>query len=190
MGQILTEDIKSSNVFNVGGITQIWLLDMRNFEGYLFSNDDLYSVSYVEAIAKRKPFLYLGHVNESSFTESYSNGYYSQQLNSFIHTVEALKTADLQIARSGKFIVVFVTTQCKAYTFGGDNGVSFLFNQTSGQTGETSGYSIQLKAVSNYPLFEVNPDVLKTKVLGSEKGLYITTQHSNNSTENYIIEIL
>lgn len=190
MGQILSESIWSSNVFNVGGITQIWLLDTNDFHAYRFTNDDLYSANYVEAIGKTKPFLQLGHVNESNFTESYSNGYYSQQLNTFIHTLEAFKTSDLQIARSHKYLVVFVTTQGKAYTFGADNGASFSFSQTSGQTGETSGYSILLKTVSSYPLFEVDPDVLKTKVLGSESGQYMVTQNSNNSTDNYIIEIL
>ncbi len=162
----LTKNIKASCKYNPGGISEIYLLDIRDFITYRFREDNLFDKPFVEAIYRpyNATYISLGVVQESNFTENKdANGTYKQSLSTFVHTLEADKLENLLIAEASHYIVVFKTLQDTWFTFGSNKGASFSFSQLTGQTGETNGYNITISADSIYPLFEAADDVLTFK---------------------------
>jgi len=158
----LIQNIKHTCLYNPGGISEIYLLDIRDFVSYTFTGDALYNTCYADRINRYEysKYIVLSQVSESNFTESGDSGLYKQQFTSFVGTIEAAKTADLLLASANKYLVIFRNMQGKVYTFGQDGGASVSFTQISGQVGETAGYQVTISKESVYPLFELNPDAL------------------------------
>ncbi|NDV69279.1 ribosome-inactivating family protein [Dysgonomonas sp. 25] len=175
-------DILHTGSYNNGGITEIWLLDIRDFVSYRFRDDGLYNSCYVEKINSRNDFIQLGAVDESYFTETQSNGLYRQELWTYVRTVEGTKSADLLAASLHNYLVVFRNTQGRTYCFGSDGGASLTFGQQSGKVGEVTGYQITLNKESAFPLFELNPDGYNTvNVLGTEAEQAVLTENGMNT---------
>lgn len=152
----LTKNIKHSCEYSPGGIKEILLLDIRDFGGYRFKDDNLYNECYVESIGMRsEEYIHLDVVNESNFTETKANNSYKQELTTFVRNLEGQKTADLLLANSNKYLVLFKTYNNRVFAFGSDGGAALNFTQVTGQLGESSGYNITLQKESVYPLFEV-----------------------------------
>lgn len=158
----LIHNIKHKCTYNPGGLSEIYLLDIRDFISYKFSDDSLFNVCYADNIIKYEDsrFIVLSEVSESNYTESGNAGLYTQQLTTFVGTIEAEKTSDLLLASVNKYLIVFRNLQGKYYTFGQDGGASVSFTQITGQVGETAGYQVTITKDSVYPLFELNPDAL------------------------------
>lgn len=153
-------------MYNPGGISGIYLLDIRDFVAYRFREDGLYQKAYVEAIYRSPSavFFRIEHVNESHFTEEKrKDGVYAQTLGTFVHTLDAQKLEALLVVGVNRYVVVFRTMQDTWFTFGSDGGVSVEFTQITGQAGETNGYAVSLNKESVYPLFEAEKDVLEFK---------------------------
>jgi len=161
----LVQNIKHSCEYNPGGISEIYLLDIRDFVNYRFRDDKLYDTCYVDKITKYEDakYIVLSEVSESNFTESSDSGLYNQQLTSFVGTIEASKTSGLLTASANKYLVIFRNMQQKVYAFGHDGGAAVAFAQVTGQMGETAGYQVTITKSSQYPLFELNPDVLSDR---------------------------
>lgn len=161
----LTKNIKASCAYNPGGISEIHLLDIRDFIAYRFTEDHLYERPFADAIFRDKDseFISIESVQESSFSETKKDDTYEQQLTTFVHTLEAKKLERLLLAAVNRYIVVFKTMQGTWFTFGSAAGASLEFGQISGQVGETNGYSLTLSADSIYPLFEAAGDILDFK---------------------------
>jgi len=159
----LFKNIKASCLYNPGGISRIYLLDMQDFITYRFKEDKLYQKSYVEAIIKELGFRFIEFesVDESNFTEEKKKGVYTQTLSTFVHTLEAEKLENLLLASSRRFIVIFSTMQDTWFTFGLEKGATVDFTQITGQVGESNGYGITISAESIYPLFETNENAIK-----------------------------
>ena len=174
----LIKNIKHSCEYNPGGIKEIYLLDIRDFKTYLFRNDELYENCFVDRIFKEDTeYINLDIVSESTFNETHENGIYKQQLTTFVGTLSHEKTADLLLAKANKYLIAFRTNQDNIYTFGSDGGASVNFTQSSGQTGETSGYSITITKDSVFPLFEVDANKFnKLLVLGTENNIIVSTE--------------
>lgn len=185
----LTDNIVSPHIYNIGGISEIWLLDINDFISFKFKDDDLYDNCYIEAISKDGTFIELGRVNESNLTSSYSDGIYRTTLNTFIHSLNSSQESHLLKVRESKCLVIIRTLHSKYFAFGSDGGATLTYNPQSGQNGDVHGYVIQLEKRSIYPLFEIDPEAMKTKVLGSEATLYIITENNNKTDTNYLIEI-
>lgn len=174
-------DILHTGSYNNGGITEISLLDIRDFVSYQFRDDGLYENCYVEKINARNNFIGLSVVDESYFTETQSNGLYRQELSTYVRTVEGDKSADLLKASQNNYIVVFHNSQGKAYCFGSDGGASLTFGQQSGKVGEITGYQITLNKESIFPLFEINPNGYnQTHVLATEIRREVLTEDGRN----------
>lgn len=161
----LLKNIKASCLYNPGGISEIHLLDIRDFVSYRFADDNLYEKAYVEAIYRNyeSEYISLESVAESNFTEEKQKGIYNQTLSTFVHTLDAEKLESLLLAEANRYVIVFRTLQDTWFTFGQDGGASLEFTQATGQTGETNGYAVAIKMESNYPLFEAAADVLSFK---------------------------
>lgn len=155
----LLKNIKHNCEYNAGGILSIYLLDIRDFIAYQFKDDKLFNQCFVEAIKISTPdYISLDSVDESNFTETQDNGVFKQELSTFIGTLEGDKTANLLVANSNKYVIVFQNSQGRAFSFGSDGGASISFSQITGQLGESSGYSITINKQSIYPLFEIDID--------------------------------
>lgn len=155
----LIQNIKHNCQYNAGGIKNIYLLDIRDFISYKFSDDRLYNECLVEEINISAPnYLELDIIDTSNFSESKDNDIYRQSLTTFIRSLNAEKTASLLLASSNKYLIIFRTTEGKTFCFGSDGGASISFTQLSGQLGESSGYSVSIEKSSIYPLFEIDID--------------------------------
>lgn len=162
----ILNNIKASCTYNPGGISDIFLLDIRDFIAYRFTDDDLFHKSFVDAIFRpyEAQYIALETVEESNFTESKdAKGYYKQSLTTFVHTLKASKLEDLLLVEANHYIVVFKTLQNTWFTFGSEKGASLSFSQITGQSGEANGYNITITANSNHPLFETSDDILDFK---------------------------
>lgn len=161
----LIKDIKATCLYNPGGISDIYLLDIRDFITYRFKGDNLYENAYVDAIFREYDVKYMSlqSVDESNFTEEKSKGVYAQTLSTFVHTLDAEKLESLLLAEVNRYVVVFKTLQDTWFTFGSDGGASVKFTQITGQVGETNGYAVTITMESDYPLFEAAPDILSFK---------------------------
>ncbi|GAB6011730.1 hypothetical protein [Viscerimonas tarda] len=155
MNYTLANNIKSAAGYNVGGITHIWLLDISNFSAYKFANSNSSEQGIVESIVASSPFMELETVNESAFTEDYSDNVFRQKLNSFVYPLKANSLNKLLIAGNNKYLVAFRTPQGRFFAFGSDGGASISFTQQTGQMGEASGYAVSIVKNSIYPLFEI-----------------------------------
>ncbi|MDU1889532.1 MAG: hypothetical protein E6767_02475 [Dysgonomonas sp.] len=177
----LLQHIKHTFDYNPGGITNVYLLDIRDFKAYRFAEEGLFDKCYVQSILTPEPFLELDAVSESTFSESHENGIYKQELTTFVRTLSGTKLSNLLIAQSNRYLVAFRTSQGTVFTFGSDGGASLRFSQISGQMGETSGYQIVLSKNSVYPLFEVDASRFNTiPVLGTESKAMVITEDGKN----------
>lgn len=189
MAYKLTKGINNIEEYNLGGISNIWLLNIDDFIAYQFKDDSLHNSGYVDALYKNAPFLELGHVEETYLKETFGNGIYKQELSTFVRNLGQDILNWSQYAMSGKYLVIFRTMHDRYFTFGSDGGAKLSYSGQTGQIGEVNGIAIKLEKNSIYPMFEVNADTLKTKVLGSEFLSYMTTEKSDNINTNYLIEI-
>lgn len=167
----LIQNIKHSCEYNPGGITEIYLLGIDNFSSYLFKDNSLFDSCYVDRVLKKENSKYvrLDVVDESSFSESNSNGLFRQELTTFVRSLRHTKTADSLLAGTGRYVVFFRTPQGNVFSFGSDGGATFSFTQVTGKAGEASGYNITLSKNSIYPLFEVDATKFnKILLLGTE----------------------
>lgn len=179
----LIQDIKHSCDYNAGGITDIYLLDIRDFVNYQFKGDRLFNECLIELIKiKEVDYIKLDTVTESNFTETEENGVYKQTLSTFVGTLDYSKTSNLLLAKANKYLVVFSNSQGRLYSFGSDGGASVSFAQQSGQLGEVSGYSVTITKNSLYPLFEVDSDKFnKILVLGTENNMVVSTEEGQRA---------
>lgn len=178
----LLQNIKHNCDYNPGGISNLYLLDIRDFKAYYFTEGDLFDRCFVERIQTSEPFWEISAVNESTFVENQENGIYKQQLNTFIHTLKAEKLSDLLLAAANKYLVAFRTTQGLMYCFGSDGGATVSFSQLTGQTGEASGYQVTITKNSVYPLFETDASRFnKIPVLGTEDPRVVMTEDTKNA---------
>ena len=178
----LVKNITHSCEYNPGGITNIYLLDIRDFLSYRFSGRSLLEQCFVEKINTNEPFGEISAVNESSFAETFDRGIYKQELRTFVHTLTGEKSASLLLAQTHKYLIVFRNSQGRMYCFGSDGGASISFTQQTGQNSETSGYQIAISKQSVYPLIEIDPskfDVIE--VLGTENGIIVQTEDLKNA---------
>lgn len=161
----LLKDIKATCLYNPGGISAIYLLDIRDFITYRFKEDNLYQKAYVEAIYRDfdAEYMSLESVDESNFTEEKSKDVYNQTLSTFVHTLDAEKLESLLLAEANRYVIVFKTLQDTWFTFASDGGASVRFTQISGQMGEANGYAVTITMESDYPLFEAASDILSFK---------------------------
>lgn len=175
----LIEDIRHTCEYNGGGITEIYLLDIRDFLACEFRDDALYDSFFIDRILKEDtPYIVLDNVAESAFSETCDNGLYTQQLTTFVRTLDSVKTAGGVLAAMNKYLVVFRNTQGYVYAFGADGGAAFSFAQASGQAGQAAGYNITLSKSSVYPLFQVDETKFnKILVLGDESGRILMTEN-------------
>lgn len=189
MAYKLTKGIDNVPEYNLGGMSNIWLLNIDDFKAYQFRDDSLYNSGYVDEVYKSNPFIELGRVDETNLKETIGNGIYKQELNTFVRTMSEETLNWLQYAMLGRYLVIFRTMHDRFFTFGSDGGAKLSYSAQTGQIGDVNGTAIKLEKSSIYPMFEVNGDTLKTKVLGSEFLSYITTEKSDIINTNYLIEI-
>lgn len=155
----LIQNIKHNCEYNAGGIKNIYLLDIRDFISYKFSDDRLYNECMVEEINISAPnYLELDIIDTSNFSESPDNDIYRQSLTTFVRSLSSEKTANLLLVTSNKYLIIFRTNEGKTFCFGSDGGASVIFSQLTGQMGESSGYSVTIDKNSIYPLFEIDLD--------------------------------
>ncbi|MEN9918006.1 MAG: hypothetical protein RL662_442 [Bacteroidota bacterium] len=176
----LIKNIRSTCLYNPGGIAEIKLLDISDFFTYRFAQDSLYTHPFVDNIFRlpASQYINLETVSESNFTETQSNGLYKQSLSTFVHTLSADTLHSLLIAKDKRYLIVFRTLQNTYFTFGSDTGASLEFTQLSGQTGETNGYTISITATSAYPLFETHADALLLKYDSLYQPLFDTCEQA------------
>jgi hypothetical protein len=155
MNYTLANNLKSAAGYNVGGITHIWLLDISSFNTYKFAGNNSSGQGIVESIVASSPFIELEAVNESSFTEDYSDNVFRQKLNTFVYPLKANSLNNLLIAGNNKYLVAFRTLQGGFFAFGSDGGASISFTQQTGQMGEASGYAVSISKNSIHPLLEI-----------------------------------
>lgn len=178
MGCRLTQNIKHSCEYNPGGISNIFLLDIRDFVAFKFLGDKLFDQCYAQEILKQEDseFIQLGAVNESQFTESSQNGIYNQELKTFVRSLSAQNTSRLLLASTNRYLVIFKTYGGSLYSFGMDEGAKLSFTQISGQLGAASGYEITLSYSSLYPLIQLDDKILMLRLLATEDNKLVLTE--------------
>lgn len=182
----LISDIKHKCEYNSGGINKIYLLDIRDFQNYVFLEDGLYDSCFVERVKIRSPnYIEIDVVEEANFKESLDKGVYSQTLTSFVHSMEAIKTSGVNLSIRNKYLVVFETKKGHLFSFGSDSGASLNYNQQTGTVGEAEGYNITLSTLSKYPLFELASDAMKVYLLGAQDN----TNFILSENFSYLFEI-
>ena len=183
MGCKLIQNINHSCRYNAGGITDIYLLDIRDFISYRFKDDKLYDECLVDRInIKDVDYIKLDTVSESNFIETEDSGIYKQTLTTFVGTLDYSKTSNLLLTKRNRYLLIFGNSQGKLYSFGSDGGASISFSQQSGQLTEASGYAITITKNSMYPLFEVDAARFnKTFVLGTHLKVLIPTEDKKNA---------
>lgn len=149
-------NIKRTLGYNLGGISHIWLLNIHDFISYKFEQDKLSDRCLVNSIIASSVFFEVDAINESNYTETYSEGVYKQKLATFIYPLTSEKLSNLLTVKKGKYLVAFRTVSNKFFCFGGDGGASVSFSQQSGKDGDNQGYSITIEKSSSDPLYEVS----------------------------------
>lgn len=186
MNKNIITGIEKHTGYNTGGISNIFLLDIRSFIAYRFTDDMLFEECFVESVRiSDYNYMEVETIESSKFQESMDNGIYKQQLTTFVRKLEAAKTSNLLKTNTTKYLVMFKTYENKYFCFGSDGGATVSFSQISGEIGGSSGYNLTINKSSVYPLFQINfNNRIIESLLTTENNQLITTE------DNYFIPIL
>ncbi|BES61337.1 hypothetical protein [Dysgonomonas capnocytophagoides] len=186
MNKNIITGIEKHTGYNTGGISNIFLLDIRSFIAYRFTNDMLFDECFVESVRiSDYNYMEVETIESSKFQESMDNGIYKQQLTTFVRKLGAAKTSNLLKTNTTKYLVMFKTYENKYFCFGSDGGATVSFSQISGEIGGSSGYNLTINKSSVYPLFQINfNNRIIESLLTTENNQLITTE------DNYFIPIL
>ena len=186
MNKNIITGIEKHTGYNTGGISNIFLLDIRSFIAYRFTNDMLFDECFVESVRiSDYNYMEVETIESSKFQESMDNGIYKQQLTTFVRKLGAAKTSNLLKTNTTKYLVMFKTYENKYFCFGSDGGATVSFSQISGEIGGSSGYNLTINKSSVYPLFQSNfNNRIIESLLTTENNQLITTE------DNYFIPIL
>lgn len=150
-----SKNVKSILSYNLGGITNIWLLNIKHFTAYKFKDDSLADRCTVEQIIASDTFFELESINESNYTENFTDNVYQQKLSTFIYPLSGQYSSHIASIKNEKYIVVFRTHLNRMFCFGSDGGASLSFTQQTGQGDGIQGYSISIGKDSTNSLFEI-----------------------------------
>ncbi|MFT4170020.1 MAG: hypothetical protein QM653_12965 [Dysgonomonas sp.] len=186
MNKNIITGIEKHTGYNTGGISNIFLLDIRSFIAYRFTDDMLFDECFVESVRiSDYNYMEVETIESSKFQESMDNGIYKQQLTTFVRKLGAAKTSNLLKTNATKYLVMFKTYENKYFCFGSDGGATVSFSQISGEIGGSSGYNLTINKSSVYPLFQINfNNRIIESLLTTENNQLITTE------DNYFIPIL
>jgi len=186
MNKNIITGIEKHTGYNTGGISNIFLLDIRSFIAYRFTDDMLFDECFVESVRiSDYNYMEVETIESSKFQESMDNGIYKQQLTTFVRKLGAAKTSNLLKTNTTKYLVMFKTYENKYFCFGSDGGATVSFSQISGEIGGSSGYNLTINKSSVYPLFQINfNNRIIESLLTTENNQLITTE------DNYFIPIL
>ena len=186
MNKNIITGIEKHTGYNTGGISNIFLLDIRSFIAYRFTDDMLFDECFVESVRiSDYNYMEVETIESSKFQESMDNGIYKQQLTTFVRKLGAAKTSNLLKTNTTKYLVMFKTYENKYFCFGADGGATVSFSQISGEIGGSSGYNLTINKSSVYPLFQINfNNRIIESLLTTENNQLITTE------DNYFIPIL
>lgn len=186
MNKNIITGIEKHTGYNTGGISNIFLLDIRSFIAYRFTDDMLFNECFVESVRiSDYNYMEVETIESSKFQESMDNGIYKQQLTTFVRKLGAAKTSNLLKTNTTKYLVMFKTYENKYFCFGSDGGATVSFSQISGEIGGSSGYNLTINKSSVYPLFQINfNNRIIESLLTTENNQLITTE------DNYFIPIL
>lgn len=186
MNKNIITGIEKHTGYNTGGISNIFLLDIRSFIAYRFTDDMLFDECFVESVRiSDYNYMEVETIKSSKFQESMDNGIYKQQLTTFVRKLGAAKTSNLLKTNTTKYLVMFKTYENKYFCFGSDGGATVSFSQISGEIGGSSGYNLTINKSSVYPLFQINfNNRIIESLLTTENNQLITTE------DNYFIPIL
>ena len=186
MNKNIITGIEKHTGYNTGGISNIFLLDIRSFIAYRFTDDMLFDECFVESVRiSDYNYMEVETIESSKFQESMDNGIYKQQLTTFVRKLGADKTSNLLKTNTTKYLVMFKTYENKYFCFGSDGGATVSFSQISGEIGGSSGYNLTINKSSVYPLFQINfNNRIIESLLTTENNQLITTE------DNYFIPIL
>lgn len=186
MNKNIITGIEKHTGYNTGGISNIFLLDIRSFIAYRFTDDMLFDECFVESVRiSDYNYMEVETIESSKFQESMDNGIYKQQLTTFVLKLGAAKTSNLLKTNTTKYLVMFKTYENKYFCFGSDGGATVSFSQISGEIGGSSGYNLTINKSSVYPLFQINfNNRIIESLLTTENNQLITTE------DNYFIPIL
>ncbi len=152
-------NIKTTLGYNPGGITHIWLMDIKDFIGYRFKSDCLFDKYLVEGIIGNSGFAELQSINETGFTETSADNIFKQTLSTFIYPLTDENIGKIIHLKNNKYLVAFRSTVGQIFCFGGDGGASVTFGQQTGKTGEVEGYNITIEKKSVNPLFLISGEI-------------------------------
>jgi len=159
-----TENVKSILNYNLGGIARIWLLDIKHFITFRFKDDSLSDQCIVENIISTGSFFELESVNESNYTENYTDGIYKQKLSTFIYPLSGKYQSIMETLRKQKYIIAFQTNLNQFFCFGSDGGAALSFSQQTGSGSGIQGYSITFENESANSLLAISGiDILQAK---------------------------
>lgn len=186
MNKNIITGIEKHTGYNTGGISNIFLLNIRSFIAYRFTDDMLFDECFVESVRiSDYNYMEVETIESSKFQESIDNGIYKQQLTTFVRKLGATKTSNLLKTNATKYLVMFKTYENKYFCFGSDGGATVSFSQISGEIGGSSGYNLTINKSSVYPLFQINfNNRIIESLLTTENNQLITTE------DNYFIPIL
>lgn len=186
MNKNIITGIEKHTGYNTGGISNIFLLNIRSFIAYRFTDDMLFDECFVESVRiSDYNYMEVETIESSKFQESMDNGIYKQQLTTFVRKLGATKTSNLLKTNATKYLVMFKTYENKYFCFGSDGGATVSFSQISGEIGGSSGYNLTINKSSVYPLFQINfNNRIIESLLTTENNQLITTE------DNYFIPIL
>lgn len=186
MNKNIITGIEKHTGYNTGGISNIFLLDIRSFIAYRFTDDMLFDECFVESVRiSDYNYMEVETIESSKFQESMDNGIYKQQLTTFVRKLGAAKTSNLLKTNTTKYLVMFKTYENKYFCFGSDGGATVSFSQISGEIGGSSGYNLTINKSSVYPLFQINfNNRIIESLLTTENNQLITTE------DNYFMPIL
>lgn len=156
----LNKDLIGSCNYSVAGINKLWVLNIDDFQVYEFKDDKLYSEIYVENIYIKGRWFEVQTIDDSKFTEKFTNGGYVQDLTTYVAQFDSEIQAEMLKTNNRKFLVLFRTNEGKFFVFGSDGGVPLTYTSETGTKGSSIGYSVSLSKSSQFPLFEVNPDYM------------------------------
>lgn len=149
----------------VGGVKNIYLIELENIDSYTDSSGTLTAITKVSGKVFRKYVMEndVANFNET-FTTNRQNGtvYYAQVLQMVINKLRAAVRNEIKLLAQNRLVAVVETIDGSNWLLGKERGLMLSTGTAASGTAmaDRSGYSIDLSADEKEPMYEVASGVI------------------------------
>ena len=149
----------------VGGVKNIYLIELENIDSYTESSGTVTAITKVSGKVFRKYVMEndVANFNET-FTTNRQNGtvYYAQVLQMVINKLRAAVRNEIKLLAQNRLVAVVETMDGSNWLLGKERGLMLSTGTAASGTAmaDRSGYSIDLSADEKEPMYEVASGVI------------------------------